>query len=69
MKGAFLSALGMTAVLVATGCGRAHKTVPLGNWVGNGRYVDCQSFLDLSSQTVDFLRLILDLISFALLCI
>jgi len=46
MKATLPSALGMAAVLVATGCGQGHKTVPLGNWVGTGRYVDCQSFLD-----------------------
>ena len=46
MKGAFLSALGLAVVLIATGCGRAHRQVPLGNWMGTGRYVDCQSFLE-----------------------
>jgi hypothetical protein len=45
MKGTFLLALGVAAALIATGCGR-HKQIPLGNWMGTGRYVDCQSFLE-----------------------
>lgn len=46
MKGTFLPVLGIAAALTATGCGRASRKIPLGNWVGTGRYVDCQSFLE-----------------------